>query len=281
MLYNYLKIALRNLLRHKAYSFINIAGLAVGIACCTFILLFVQDELSFEKNHAKAQNIYRLTISMDNNGTVEKAGITSPPIAPQLKQDFPEVQQFVRLYNPGSQALLRYGNKAFYEASGFFTDSTLFEVFNYPLVAGSPKTALNEPNSIVLSQELAKKYFGDENPLGKIIELETNVPFTLKVTGILAEVPRTTQVRPDFLVPMRLLGNDVLGQWFNYGFASYILVNNNFNAAAFDQKLQAFTKKYQPNAPGTPPPPGLTHSAPARYSFKSGVRRAIGPDKRY
>ncbi|MDQ4142071.1 MAG: ABC transporter permease, partial [Bacteroidota bacterium] len=257
MLKNYLKIALRNLLRHKGYSFINIAGLAVGIACCTFILLFVQDELSFEKNHSKAKNIYRLTITIDNSGTLEKAGITSPAIASQLKQDYPEVKQFVRLLNTGNQALIRYNNKALYETGGFFADSTLFEVFDYPLVAGNPKTALNDPNSIVLSQELAKKYFGDEDPMGKIVELETQSPYTLKVTGILAEIPRTTQLRPDFLVPIRLTGSGFLNQWFNYGFTSYILVNDNFNAAAFEQKLPAFTKKYQPNAPGTPPPPSL------------------------
>jgi putative ABC transport system permease protein len=89
MIKNYLKIALRNLLRHKGYTFINMAGLAVGITCCTFILLYVLDELSFEKHHRQAKNIYRLTITIDNNGTTEKAGITSPPIAPHLKQDFP------------------------------------------------------------------------------------------------------------------------------------------------------------------------------------------------
>lgn len=257
MWYNYLKIALRNLLRHKGYSFINIAGLAVGIACCTFILLFVQDELAFEKNHTKAKDIYRLTITLDNNGTSEKAGITSPRIAPQLKEDYPEVKQFVRLLSTGNQALLRYSDKALYETGGYFADSTIFQVFDYPLIAGNPKTALNDPNSIVLSQELAQKYFGNENPLGKIVELEVRQPYTLKVTGVLAEVPRTTQVRPDFLVPVRLEDKNFLNQWFAYGFTSYILVNDNFNAAAFEQKLPAFTKKYQPNSPGTPPPPAL------------------------
>ncbi|RDC65553.1 ABC transporter permease [Adhaeribacter pallidiroseus] len=257
MLNNYLKIALRNLLRHKGYSFINVAGLAVGIACCTFILLFVQDELAFEKNHRKAKDIYRLTITIDNNGTPEKAAITSPRMAPQLKADYPEVKQFVRLLSTGNQALLRFGDKGLYETGGYFADSTLFEVFDYPLIAGNSRTALNEPNSIVLSQELAQKYFGHENPIGKIMELETQAPYTLKVTGILAEVPRTTQVRPAFLVPMRLVGGGFLNQWFSYGFTTYLLVNENFNAPAFDQKLQAFTKKYQPNAPGTPPPPAL------------------------
>ncbi|PSR55076.1 hypothetical protein AHMF7605_16985 [Adhaeribacter arboris] len=257
MLKNYLKIAFRNLLRHKGYSFINIAGLAVGIACCTFILLFVQDELSFEKNHRKAKNIYRLTITVDNSGTLEKAGITSPAIAPQLKQDFPEVKQFVRFLSTGNQSLIRYHDKALYEANGYFVDSTLFQVFDYPLVAGNPKTALNEPNSIILSQELAQKYFGTEDPMGKIIELETQSANTLKVTGILAEIPRTTQVRPDFLVPMRLVGGGFLSQWFAYGLASYILVNDHFNAAAFEQKLPDFTKKYQPHSPGNPPPPSL------------------------
>ncbi|KAA5542848.1 ABC transporter permease [Adhaeribacter rhizoryzae] len=257
MLKNCLKIAFRNLLRHKGYTFINMAGLAVGIACCTFILLYVQDELSFEKHHRQAENIYRLTITIDNNGTTEKAGITSPPIAPHLKQDYPEVKQFVRFNSTGGHELLRYGDKALYETGGFFADSTVFEVFDFPLAAGNSQTALSEPNSIVLSQELAQKYFGSENPMGKIIEMEGNTPHTLKVTGILAEVPRTTQLRPDFLVPMRLAGRDYLNQWFAYGVTAYILVNNNFNAAAFDKKLAAFTKKYQPNRPGTPPPPSL------------------------
>jgi putative ABC transport system permease protein len=257
MLKNNLKIALRNLFRHKGYTFINMAGLAVGIACCTFILLYVQDELSFEKHHRQAPNIYRLTITIDNNGTVEKAGITSPAIAPQLKQDFPEVKQFVRLISIGGHELLRYGDKALYETGGFFADSTLFQVFDFPLAAGNPKTALNEPNSIVLSQEIAKKYFGDENPMGKLMEMEGGSPYTLKVAGVLAEIPRTTQVRPDFLVPMSLQDKGFLNQWFAYGFTSYILVNSNFDAAAFDKKLAAFTQKYQPNQPGNPPPPAL------------------------
>ncbi|MDB5264358.1 MAG: hypothetical protein JWQ14_3641, partial [Adhaeribacter sp.] len=257
MVKNYLKIALRNLLRHKGYTFINMAGLAVGIACCTFILLYVQDELSFEKHHRQARNIYRLNITIDNNGTTEKAAITSPPIAPQVKQEFPEVKQFVRLNSTGGHELLRYGDKALYETRGYYADSTLFHVFDFPLVVGNPKAALNEPNSIVLSQDLARKYFGNENPMGKIMEMEGGTPHTLKVTGVLAEVPRTTQIRPDFLVPMRLVGKEFLSQWFAYGFTSYILVNNNFDATAFDKKLAAFTKKYQPNRPGTAPPPSL------------------------
>ncbi|QMU26723.1 ABC transporter permease [Adhaeribacter radiodurans] len=250
MLRNYLKISVRNLLRHKAYTFINIIGLAVGMACCTLILLYVQDELSFDTHHQQAENIYRLTVEIENNGTLEKAPVTSPPIAPQLQADFPEVKKVVRLKNP-SRSLIRHGEIRSYEEGGLFADSTLFAVFTFPLTAGNPKTALAEPNSIVLSQELAIKYFGNTNPLGQVLELAMDTIRQVKVTGVLAPVPGNSHIRPTFLLPFHMVSNNRTN-WWGFAYYSYILVEVNFSVKNFEAKLPGFAKKYFPEPEGTP-----------------------------
>lgn len=255
MLKNYLKIAGRNLWRHKGYTLINIIGLAVGIACCTLILLYVQDELRFDTNHVQARNIYRMTIEMNHNGTLDRAAVTSPPIGPQIKANYPEIKEVVRFSNP-TRNLLQKGEVRAYEESGLFADSTLFGVFTFPLTMGNPRTALTEPRSIVLSQELATKYFGKQNPVGQVMEIELDSLRQVKVTGVLAPVPGNTHIRPSFILPFHSVRNNS-DNWWAYAYHTYLLTGAGFDQQKFEAKLPAFVKKYMPVPAGSPPPPSL------------------------
>jgi putative ABC transport system permease protein len=255
MLKNYLKIAGRNLWRHKGYTLINTVGLAVGMACCILIMLYVQDELRFDTHHVQARNIYRTTIEINNNGTLDRAAVTSPPIGPKLQADYPEIKQVVRLSNP-SRNLLRKGEVRAYEENGLFADSTLFSVFTYPLTAGNPRTALTEPHSIVLSQELANRYFGHQNPVGQVMEIELDSLRQVKVSGVLAPIPGNTHIRPSFILPFHSVRNNS-DNWWAFAFHTYLLTDGGFNARKFEAKLPAFVKKYMPVPAGSPPPPSL------------------------
>ena len=246
MLINYLKIALRNLLRHKAYTFINIAGLAVGMACCALILLYIRDELSYDRFHRRAERIYRvITTERDQHGTDTFPG-TPAPLAPALKQEYPEVRQIVRVDSPPyGRTLVSYEDRQFYEEKIHSADSTLFEVFDFPLLLGDPKTALRHSQSVVMSHAAAQKYFGAENPLGKILRLERGGDF--QVTGVLQDIPQTSHLRPDFIFPFANVGEVVLGNWGQFNFHSYLLLMDEAAASDLEANLPQFVKKHYPN----------------------------------
>src|SRR6266478_3541684 len=169
MLKNYFKIAFRNLWRHKAFSFINILGLAVGMAACFLIYLYVNFETSYDVFHTKADRIYRMVTDVKTPSETIKTGLTTTPIAINMKKDFPEVEEAVRLARDGF--LVRKGDFKFQEERTVLADSSLFNVFDFPLLSGNKNTALKEPMSIVLSESAAKKYFGNTNPLGQQVLL--------------------------------------------------------------------------------------------------------------
>ncbi|MGA2624186.1 MAG: ABC transporter permease [Bacteroidota bacterium] len=198
MFRNYLKIALRNILRHKGYSFINIAGLAVGMACCIFLLLWVQDELSFDRFHAKADSLYRLEQDQKGPEGSFHVVVTPCPVAPALKSDIPEIVNSARYVNLGTM-LLRYGDKAFFENGLRAVDPSFLEMFSFPLIKGDPRAALGQPHSIVISEDIAKKYFGSEDPLGKSFVVNTRYPFS--VTGVMKNVPKNSSIGPEVLIP--------------------------------------------------------------------------------
>lgn len=162
MLLNYLKIAFRNIIRHKAFSAINIAGLAIGMTCSIFILLWVEQELSYDRFHQNAKEIYRLTASLGDMN----AAVTPAVMPPELKSKIPAVKNFARLTTPGPH-IFETGLKKFEEARTFYADSTFLSVFSFPLVTGNPATALDRPDAVVLTKDMVKKYFGAENPMGK------------------------------------------------------------------------------------------------------------------
>jgi len=171
MLKNYWKMALRNFLKHKGFSFINVFGLTVGIACCLLILLFVVDEISYDKYHEKADRIYRVGLYGFIGGNEFNGVVTCSPMAKTLADEFPDVEAATRARNFGFP-VFRYEDKVFSEEKVFWVDPGFFDVFTVPFIQGDPKTALEKPVSIVLTRSIADKYFGEEDPLGKTINAD-------------------------------------------------------------------------------------------------------------
>ena len=189
MLKNYFKTAFRNLVKNKSFSLINILGLSIGIAACIFILLWVQDELGYDKFHEKADRIYRVTIR-DQANPADGSARVGAPWGPAMRNDYPEVADFVRFRFTG-RSLIRYGDKQFFEDGGLFADSSIFNIFSFPLIKGNPQTALTEPNTVVLTETIANKYFGDADPLGQTLNFDNQT--NLVVTGVVKDVPQKAE----------------------------------------------------------------------------------------
>lgn len=248
---NYLKIAWRNLLKKKVYSFINITGLAIGMACCALIFLFVQDELSYDTYHVNKDRIYRVA-----HGSLATEGAKpdlesfwvwgNAPIGPALKNDFPEIDKVVQ-FSGRSDLMLAFKDNAFQEEGVFFMDSTVFDVFSWELVQGDPKNALVAPFSIVLTESAAKKYFGEEDPMGKTLKGSESAGRSdagdYTVTGIMKDLPSNSHFRFSVLLSMSTFQKsrpDVFDNWGYVDFYTYFLVNDEFDQAAFEKKIPEF-----------------------------------------
>ena len=225
MLINYLKIAFRNLLRHKAFSFINIAGLAIGMACSIFILLWVRDEQSYDNFHENADRIYRLTC----NAGEFKAAVSPAGFSTDLKSRLPAIKNLCRISKPQS-ALFAFGDHKFQEKQIIYADSNFFELFNFPLLRGDLKTALNKPDGILITADMARKYFGEEDPVGRIIRKDNKENFT--VTGILANIPSNSHVQFDFIIPISAIEKtdyDLVNHvWDNFNYYAYLLLDKKY-----------------------------------------------------
>jgi putative ABC transport system permease protein len=252
MIKNYFKTAIRFLLKNKTFSFINIAGLAIGTVCCLYIVLFVKEEYSYDKHHKDVDHIYRLNTDLIVSGDAHRNATSSPPIAPAMKKDFGEVQQFTRVVSTinVNQHLLRYKEKSFYEKNALFADSTFFDVFTYHFVYGTPANALTEPYSVVLLKSVADKLFGDEDPVGKTIEMDNSYgKQDFKVTGVVDERFGKTHIHANLFITMNSGG---IGEyvrtnntWAGNNFAfSYVKLNPLADAEALEKKLPAFLIKY-------------------------------------
>lgn len=239
MFKNYLKVALRNILRQKGHSFINIIGLSVGMAVCLLLFLWVQYELSYDRFNEKADQIYRVVSQSGVNGKIRRSAKTPAPLAPALSREFPWIQKAVRFAK--IKFLVKCNNKLFYEDI-FFADPEVFDVFNFPLVNGDTKTVLKTPNSILISREMKEKYFGAENPIGKIINLDEWRNF--KITGVFKNIPVNSHLRFDFLGSVLYYRKDYLSKWGVYHYFTYILVNKNFTIDTFNEKMPQFVEKY-------------------------------------
>ena len=250
MFINYLTIALRNLLRYKGYSAINVLGLAIGIACCVLIMLYVQDELSYDQYHEKKDRIYRLVELATVAGRPIEAAVTPPPWAPALVKDYPVIEQITRIKPPNSRWLIRYGDKRFYERFFVFADSSVFDIFTIPLVQGNAQTALAEPHTVVLSESMADKYFGDENPIGKVITGDDLYKFT--VVGIMRDMPRNSHFHFDFLASYASLAPNKLynepstmqNQGFSHDLYTYLLLKDGSTAEDLEKELPGFLDRY-------------------------------------
>ncbi|UCH13555.1 MAG: ABC transporter permease, partial [Bacteroidales bacterium] len=187
MLKNFIKIALRNIIRHKSYVIINVLGLSIGIACSILIVLFVLQELSYDKFNKNFKRIYRVYLS-GKIGTSEITGAwTAAPTAGTFIQDFPEVEDAVRMQNWG-EVVVKVEDRSFIEKRFMIADSSFFNIFSIPLLQGDPATALNKPHTVVITRETAQKYFGDEDPVGKAIKVNTDTAY-FTITGIIDKVP--------------------------------------------------------------------------------------------
>ncbi len=196
MIKNYLTVAIRNLARNKTFSAINIIGLAIGMACCILILLYVQDELSYDQHHEHAQRIYRLAEEVHIAGQTHRIAITSFPMGPALVQDYPTVVDAVRFFRNDEKTPVANQQNQFYERGVLFTDANVFRVFDFPLSKGDPQTALQEPYSIVLTEKMARKYFGDRDPMGQMLSVGEA---ECKITGVLKETDQNTHLQFNFL----------------------------------------------------------------------------------
>lgn len=240
MLKNYVKIAYRNLVKHLGFSLINLFGLSIGMTCCVLIFLYVNHELSYDKFHTKAPQIYRLVTDVKTPTEVIKADITSAPMAPNLIATFPEVLEAVRFNN--YNLLVQKGESKWQEKNTLLADAAVFKVFDFSLVKGNHESALIAPFSLVLTETIALKYFGDENPIGQSLKLDGEYEGT--VTGVIKDVPENSQLKFDILISMSTL-TEVLNkeqdeQWGNFGFFTYLLLPEGYNAKQLEAKLPAF-----------------------------------------
>ncbi|HTE07766.1 MAG TPA: ABC transporter permease, partial [Flavitalea sp.] len=250
MLTNYIKVAIRNLLRQKAFSFINIFGLALGISCTALIGMWVSDELSYDRFHNDYDHMYRITSTLPEMNV--HAAVTPAPLAMAIKNEIPEVEEAVRISNY-NRDLLQVGDIKFEEKGLIFADSNFFRVFTFPFIKGDSEHALQNPEGIVISEAMAMKYFGTTDVLEKTIRKNNKEDFT--VTGVMANIPETSHLHFDFVQPMRFLArtSDDLKKnvWDNFNWFTYIKLNDKTQQSKsalvdIEKKVQAIYKKNEP-----------------------------------
>ncbi|HEX3081048.1 MAG TPA: ABC transporter permease, partial [Puia sp.] len=235
MIKNYLKIAWRNLMKYKYISFINLFGLTVGLTCCLLIMTYIINELSYDRYNKNGENTYRVTRSFNNaEGAVSLTLSTvAPPFGYYFPTDFPEIKKMTRLIDNGTTPI-KYKEKLLNESDVYFADENLFEVFTLDVLKGDPRTALKDPFSVMLSEETARKYFGNEDPINKV--LRANNQFDVKVTGIYKGFPANSHMHPGMLVSFSTLNDpNVYGaenmrtNWGNNSFFTFLVLPDHFN----------------------------------------------------
>jgi putative ABC transport system permease protein len=259
MLRHFFQIAWRNLMKRKLYSFINFAGLTIGMGCCVLITLYVQNELSYDRYHANSDRIYRVTQTFRALQPGENPGPPAPqdfwvwgcaPVGPALQADFPEIEKVVRFMSPNS-ILLQHGDRRIQQDNLLYMDSTAFDVFSWKMLFGDPHTALIAPNSIVLTRSVAEKFFGNANPVGQTLRADNQVNFL--VTGVMQDVPSNSQFNFNGLISMateREQRSDIFGFWGYVDFYSYLLLKPNANIQSLREKAAAFVKRHNPDDKG-------------------------------
>lgn len=235
MLKNQLKIAWRNLLKSKSLFSINIIGLTLGIATALLIVLFVIDELSYDTYHKNADNIFRVVLRGQMGGEIIKEAVSQAPVAPTLVDEFPEVLAGTRLRRMG-YPLVTYEKNAFRESRFAYVDANFFEVFTIPFLNGDPNTALDEPNTIVITEEQAKRFFGNENPLGKTLRLK-EWEQAFQVTGVIENIPQNSHSRFDLLASMKSWDHAQQGNWLESHYHTYLLLNRPEDVSLVESKL--------------------------------------------
>ncbi|MEZ4960964.1 MAG: ABC transporter permease [Saprospiraceae bacterium] len=248
MLQNHLKIAFRNLLKNKGFSFINLFGLTVGLACCMLIGLYIWNELSFDRYHKNADRIYRVSrefITKDGSQQLH-LGHLAPPFAPLLKNDFPDIEEAVRLFQTG--VTFRKGDQLYSEENFFLAEPVIFNMFDIPLVSGNPETALNDPFTLLLSESAAKKYFNTENPVDQTMTGLGRYDF--KITGVFRDFPYNSHFHPSILASFSTLRDSTIygeeglrTNWGNNSFSTFLLLPKGYPAKSLEAQFPAFIDK--------------------------------------
>ena len=233
MLSNYLKTIWRNLYKHKGFSFINIFGLSVGMACCFLLLVFARIEFSFDGFHSKSDRIYRLATEVHlRSGQINDLAFSASPAGASLVAAFPEVEQATRVAR--REGILRRETNRRIEMVNF-VDSTFFDVFDFRLEEGNPAYALRDPGSLLLTREMAERYFGQEDPMGRELTFADSLRFI--VTGILADIPPNSHLRFSFLASYHSLPVQQSNEWGRLGLWTYLLLTENASAVSLEARL--------------------------------------------
>ncbi|MCF6402096.1 ABC transporter permease [Chitinophaga filiformis] len=244
MIKNYLKIAWRNIRKQKFYSFINILGLTIGLTCCFLIFMYVRFELSYDLFHKNKDRIYRLVTDVKTPTELIEADITSAPMGPNIKADFPEVASSVRINL--SNTLVTLGTNKYFEDRLAIADSTLFNIFSFPLTRGSAKQVLTEPFTAVLTESKAKKYFGSADPLGKTFQIDGGKA-TIRVTGVMKDVPENSHLPFDMVLSMATvekMGDNLTDSWGGFGMRTYLLLAPGADPVKLEKKFPAFMERH-------------------------------------
>jgi putative ABC transport system permease protein len=260
MIGNFLKIFTRTLSRQKVFSFINITGLAIGITCFIILTLFVLDEFGYDKQNAKADQIYRVILYQRFKGEESTHAKTSAPLGSVLKKDLPEVLNYARLGYFG-QHNLRYNDKVFREGDIYTADSTYFDLFTLHFIYGDQKKSLRHPNTIVISETASKKYFGNKNPVGKALTVDETG--TYLVTGVMKDYPRKSHFSCNFLLSMSTYAETARLDWLNSGYTTYLLLKKNVDVNEFNNKMKKIVRDYV----------GPQASAAIGYSFEDFFKK--------
>jgi len=250
MFKNYLTIAWRNITKDKFYTLLNIVGLAIGLTAAIFIFLYIVDELTYDKSHLNHKRIYRLESHFVINGKDDLFAVTQIPLAPTLKDEYPEIEEYVR-FAPAYTLFLKFGEKEFQEDSIMFTDSTVFRVFTHQFIKGDPKTALSRPNTMVMTESMARKYFGDEDPMGQTLKSVDGGLY--EITGIIRDLPGNLHLRFEGLLSAATMRQQMgaerfndrsAGAFWNISIYSYIMLKEGADIEAVLSKSPEFYNKY-------------------------------------
>lgn len=243
MIRNYLKTAWRNTRKNKLFSFINILGLSIGIATCFIIMLYVQDELSYDRFNKNADNIARVVFHADINGGKIDESVSMPPVAQTMKRDFPEVEDATRILSFGTPKII-YNNTVFKDDRFALVDPNFFSIFTLPMIKGDAKTALAQPGGIVLTQETAEKFFGKQEPIGKIIQVNTDSNRVYKVTGIIRNIPANSHFHFDAFGSLTSWANATSDTWLGGSYHTYLLLRPGTDIKKMEARFPAMVEKY-------------------------------------
>jgi len=242
MLKNYIKLSWRNLTKNRSHALINLLGLAIGIACCLLIMLWVTDELSYDKWNEKSERTFRMTNEVKFGGMHDHYAVSPGPAGSALLNDFPEVEASVRFRNYGG-SLVKRGNQSFNESNIIYCDSTLFDVFSLQMVNGNKKEALTAPNTVVINEKVARKYFPNDNPVGKLLNFDDRTDLT--VTGVFKDMSVNSHFNFDFFVSLTGNKEGQSTDWLSNNFYIYYVLREGTDVAAFEAKIfPSFRDKY-------------------------------------